>query len=436
MPLNIVRDDLSNMKADAIVLPANEQLEIDGGAGGAVARKAGRWRLQHACRKIGGCATGGAVATSAFAFPAKHFIHAVGPVWQGRTDDLKLLRSAYRNALNLAAELHCSSVALPLLSSGVRKCPAAVTLSVALDIIEEFLEQHDNVHVTLVLFDRDSVAAGLDFLGDLERHIDDATASYIRETTDSYFAAAPSPNFRADAASSAPRQAPAPRDGWQPRYFDAYEEASLSEAEAEGYIEADARYGGFGYDASAAPESTARNAAPPSGASSPLPHETGSFAPSSEPKRDSAQFAPFASAPAAAPAGAMPAAAAPPMAASLENRLDNLDTGFSQKLLQLIDESGLTDAQVYRRANMSRQHFSKIRSNVGYRPSKATVLSLCIALHLDLTRTRDLLERAGFALTHASKFDIIIEYFIERGIYDPFKINETLFYFDQPLLGG
>ena len=130
---------------------------------------------------------------------------------------------------------------------------------------------------------------------------------------------------------------------------------------------------------------------------------------------------------------AAPAAAA--QADDLESRLGALDEGFSQTLLKYIDRSGLTDAQVYRRANLTRQHFSKIRSNVGYQPKKPTVVALCIALNLDLLQTRDLLARAGFALSHASKFDIIVEYFIEHGIYDLYKINETLFYFDQQILG-
>lgn len=131
------------------------------------------------------------------------------------------------------------------------------------------------------------------------------------------------------------------------------------------------------------------------------------------------------------------AVSAEPVAAiSLEERLGGMQRGFSETLLELIDKSNKTDAQVYRRANMTRQHFSKIRNNVGYRPTKPTVLALCVALELDLSQTQDLLERAGFAFSPASKFDIIVEYFIEKGVFDPFKINETLFYFDQPLLGG
>ena len=119
---------------------------------------------------------------------------------------------------------------------------------------------------------------------------------------------------------------------------------------------------------------------------------------------------------------------------SLKRLLTHLDAGFSETLLTLIDERGLTDAQVYKKANLSRQHFSKIRSNPDYRPTKATVLALAVALRLSLDETQMLLERAGFALSHADRRDIIVEFFIKEGIYDVFQINDALFSFDQPLL--
>lgn len=121
---------------------------------------------------------------------------------------------------------------------------------------------------------------------------------------------------------------------------------------------------------------------------------------------------------------------------SLDQLLRNLDAPFSETLLQMIDVRGLTDAQVYRRARMSRQHFSKIRSNPAYRPTKPTVLSLAIALELTLDETRLLLERAGFSLSHASKADVIVEYFLGRREYDLDLINRTLYHFDQPILGS
>lgn len=157
------------------------------------------------------------------------------------------------------------------------------------------------------------------------------------------------------------------------------------------------------------------------------------FAESCTPPEGTASFPPIPAA-CSMPVAAVPRAieAAPD---DLSDLLAHLDEGFSATLLQLIDSRGMTDAQVYKRANMSRQHFSKIRTNPEYRPKKGTALALAVALELSLEETEDLLSRAGYALSRSSKFDVIAEYFISRGIYDIFVINETLFHFDQPLLG-
>ena len=125
-----------------------------------------------------------------------------------------------------------------------------------------------------------------------------------------------------------------------------------------------------------------------------------------------------------------------PQTRSLSDLLDEVDDTFSEALIRLIDAKGKTDPEVYKRANIDRRHFAKIRKNQNYQPSKTTAMALAIALELNLDETKDFIGRAGYAISHSSKMDIIVEYFIERGEYDIFTINETLFAFEQPLLGA
>lgn len=116
--------------------------------------------------------------------------------------------------------------------------------------------------------------------------------------------------------------------------------------------------------------------------------------------------------------------------------INDLDAGFSETLLQLIDRTGKKDSEIYKKANVDRKLFSKIRNNMDYRPSKTTALAFAFALELDVDETKDFISRAGFALSHSSKFDVIVEYFLVNRNYNVFELNEVLFAFDQPLIGA
>lgn len=134
---------------------------------------------------------------------------------------------------------------------------------------------------------------------------------------------------------------------------------------------------------------------------------------------------------------AMPAMAPAPMDSDDWGQLlKDLDAGFSETLLKLIDRTGKKDSEIYKKANVDRKLFSKIRNNMDYKPSKTTALAFAFALELDIDETKDFIGRAGFALSHSSKFDVIVEYFLVNRNYNVFELNEVLFAFDQPLIGA
>lgn len=357
MPIQIVRDNITNMKVDAIVNAAGPSLLGGGGVDGAVHRAAGPGLLAE-CRALGGCETGQAKLTGAYRLPCKYVIHTVGPIWKGgRCGERVLLESCYNASLRLAWENGCETVAFPLLSSGAYGYPKADALQVAMETIGRFLLNHD-MAVYLVIFDRETYRIGEKLFADIAVYIDQ---HYVDEHSD-----------------SAVEQAR--------RHRAALESISAGAGEMKASTE-------------------------------------------SKPKENLFLdvAAPFAA------QAAMPLGATPPC---LGDVLAQLDEGFSKTLLRLIDKKGITDAQCYKKANIDRKLFSKIRSNPDYRPSKPTVLAFAVALELSLEETAELLKRAGFALSHSNKFDIIVEFFISEGIYDILVINEALFAFDQPLLGG
>ena len=402
MPFIIERNDITRMRVDAIVNAANNSLLGGGGVDGAIHRAAGPGLLAE-CRKLGGCETGEAKYTQGYDLPAKYVIHTVGPIWSGGgRGEEALLRSCYRNSLRIAGELGCETVAFPLISAGVYGYPKRAAIEVAQSEIRAFLEEHD-MTVTLVIFDPSSFRLSSSLMGGLRAYIDDnyynAHADTDREMrrreeiakAKAYAAYHAMP---AAQAMSEPGSKPSFKAD-KPSFFDKLKPKPKAE-------KAEANMAGSAPAALA--DAALADTAPVFDKETAL--EETVFA--DEAREDE----------------------------SLEELLSSLDESFSQNLLHRITASGMTDAECYKRANIDRKLFSKIRSDPHYRPSKPTVIAFAIALGLDLTGTNDLLRRAGFALSHSSKFDVIVEYFIKNGMYDIFEINDALFMYDQPLLGA
>lgn len=362
MPIELVRNDITRMRVDAIVNAANSSLLGGGGVDGAIHRAAGPG-LMAECRLLGGCPTGEARITGGYRLPCRHVIHTVGPVWRGGSHgEETLLRACYRNSLALARAHKCESIAFPLISAGAYGYPRAQALSVAMDCARDFLLDNDML-IYIVVFDRGSFRASERLYAGIAQYIDDVYVSEHAVTRGGRF------------------NLPRPHE---PRR------------------------------AEAAPCKASTPAEPRSAAAQPLCDAECD-------ERD------------------LPVLGAPDVASedvSLRDALSNMDETFSQMLLRKIDERGMTDTACYKRANIDRKLFSKIRSDAHYRPSKRTALSLAIALKLSLDETRALLAAAGLALSHSIKADIIVEYCILHGIYDIDEVNRTLFDFDQSLLGA
>lgn len=313
MPLEIIRHDITKLKVDAIVNAANQELAQGGGVCGAIFDGAGVSELTDALKGKGPIPVGCAVLTPGFQLPAKFIIHAVGPVYHdGKHGEEELLRSAYRNALELAMKNKLQSIAFPLISSGIYGYPKAEAMIVAISSIGSFLMQYD-MTVYLVVFDASAFNLSDTLFQPIRAYVDE---HYVREQEDLYL------------------------------HSNRMEQRMALHEDC---------------------------------------------------------FIP--------------------------------DKSFAEKLFELIDASNKTDPEVYKKANLDRKHFSKIRSSPHYQPSKSTAIALAIALELNLKQTEDLLRRAGYALSPSDVRDLVVEYHIKKKNYNIFEINQALFAYHQPLLG-
>lgn len=377
MPFKIIRNDITKVSADAIVDTANPEPCYGSGTDSAIYTAAGAEELLAERKKIGRIAPGEAAVTAAFSLPAKYIIHTVGPAWiDGAHGEFDILRSCYRKSLLLADRLGCGSIAFPLIATGVYGFPKDRALEIALSVIREHLEDSD-LDVTLVVFGAEAYQIASGLTERIEEYIDD---NYVGERSAAEYGA------YHDRIPETERR----------RVFDGFRRRL-----------GNARQKPVSSDAMAAP----------------------ACAPSED--REEAAEAPVLYAASIAPDLIAPKQKKP----SLEDAVNNLGESFQQRLLRMIDERGMTDPEVYKRANVDRKLFSKIRCSEDYIPKKKTIIALAIALKLNLDDTKDLLAAAGLALTNSSKADVIVRFCIENGIYDIFEINALLFRFDQPLLG-
>ena len=346
MPFRIIRDNIINVTADAIVNTANPRPVVGAGTDTAVYEAAGRESLLAERRKIGRIRRGDAVATPAFALPAKYIIHTVSTGWRGgHFGEKKILASCYRRSLEVARELKCESIAIPLLAAGSYRVPKDIALTIALDEIRQFLMENE-MDVTLVVFDREAYALSANLLFDIQSFIDDEAAAALHEEEYRY-------DIRGQVSESAIENAVSdPGDADR-----AFIRRLMEEEEERGFGSAPDMWN------------------VPAKATPPVPPGAGA-----PPVKSSGK---------AAKRTVMPDILADAIEAETSEAEEMPDftkvgMSFRDKLFELIDARGLTDPEVYKRANIDRKLFSKIRSSEEYTPKKKTALALAVALKLSL----------------------------------------------------
>lgn len=397
MPFQIIRHDITKVTADGIVNSANPRPIYASGTDSAIYKAAGAEQLLAERKKIGDIAVGDVAVTPAFNLKAKYIFHTVGPVWYGGGNgELDALASCYRKTLNKAAELGCESIAFPLISTGVYGFPKDKALDIALREISSFLEDHE-MEVTLVVLDRSSFELSKELVDDVKQYI---TEHYVAEQTQEEYGHIGNSEKKGEHLQAFKR--------WRERRRRADEVLESLPKAKSGYHE----------------DVESQTGQPSRQDSRLLYSRAGTGLHDQHPATSSKEKKPVA----------IQGSISPKQ--SLEELMRNREDGFQPTLFRLIDKSGLTDPQVYHRANLDRKLFSKIRNDKNYNPKKSTVLALAFALRLNIDETTDLLRRAGYALSPGNLSDIIVEYFIRSGEYDLFKVNAYLFDQDLPAIGS
>ena len=367
------------MHVDAIVNTASHMPGYGAGIDSAVYAAAGKEKLLAKRNEIGVIDRGTSVITAGYDLPAKYIIHTVGTAWEGGNSNAEnIVRKCYRSIFKLALDNNIHSLAIPLLASGSYGCPKGIALRIALTEIEAFIFEND-MDVYLVVFDEKSVSLSSELYGDIDEYIN---GNYVYEKNmEEYWD-------------------PYLIRGRQGEDRSAYDSNSGANKFLE-FLRPGSRSG-----KSLKPESDDRT------------YE--STLSDLEEELSSDMYVGKTSVSAQR---------------TLEDVVKDLDKTFMELVFSFADAKGLTDVEVQKRANMDRKAFSKLKCGTTKNPSKSTALAMAIALELDMDDTKDLLSRAGLALSPCSKQDVIVQYFIERKVYNIYEINVALFEHGEQLLG-
>jgi len=410
MALKIVRNDITKMNTEAIVNTANEKPVVGPGVDTAVYKAAGYDELlKYRKEEIGSVPEGEVFITPGFGLAARYIIHAVSPLYQdGCSGEELKLRSCYRKSLRLAKSKGIRSIAFPLISTGSFGYPKEEGMLIAVDEINAFLLGSE-MEIYLVVFDDKASSLGGKLYPGLEEYIDrHYVERRVREEYDEGFssprASAARPSFRAEREFNAPQKARGEKKE-KDSFFSVFRRRRQEPDEdnaAGGSFAANMPMPKADDDYAAAGSFTAN--APMAG--------------SSFDYQDEDEYLDFSS----------------QHESRLQERMSHMSDTFSQYLLYLIESKHMTNAEVYKRAIVDKKIFSKLKNNVNYHPQKLTALCLCVGAKLNLDESKDLLARAGYALSPCDKTDIIFSYFIENEIYDMIELDIQLEEHDLPCI--
>lgn len=381
MPFQIIRNDITKVKAEAIVNTANPEVMVGPGVDTAIYNAAGRDWLLNERAKIGDLEVGEVAVTPAGNLDAKFIFHESGPSWyDGKHHEAELLRQCYDKCLNLALQYKCESIAFPLLASGFYGFPKDISLRVAIDAFRSFLSEHE-LEIYLVVYDAQSVR--------LSESMFDGVRSFVDRNfnvVEPLLCAAPSIN-----EAMAPDLCPT---------------AFLDEDE----IDED-EFDAAEYELKPPRDAKKRFNIP-------------SFL-----KEKGASVERVGSAP-ISPAESRPVFSNAVPSKPLDVYVDRFENQeiltFGEYLQQLINKKGMTNKEVYFESNLTKQYFSKLINNKVNTPAKEKLLCIAVALKLNIDETKDFLLHAGYAISPYSKIDLVFEYYIRSGKYDIYEISFAL----------